>query len=129
MVEFDGVPATGCTQSGGTTITCTGTPPHAPGAAQVRVRNPDTRATNLSSNYTFVSGTPRTTSLTAAKSGSDVVITWICTGCTVASPARLYRAQNTVLSQYLEIYNGGISGTYTNTGAAASAQSYFWNVE
>ena len=101
----------------------------APGNAQVRVRNPDTRAANLSTNYTFVSGTPRTASLAVAKSGSNALLTWSCSGCDASHPARLYRAQNAAFSLYLETYNGGTGGSYSNSNAISSAQNYFWNVE
>ena len=132
VVEFDGVPASGCTQSGGTTITCTASPPHASGASVVRVRNPDTRTGYLpSSAFQFSGGTSRTlNSLKITKASANAALAWTtCNGCSVSAPARIYRAQNAAFSLYLEQYNGGIGGAYTNAGAVTTMQSYFWTVE
>ena len=129
VVEFDGVPAGGCLFVNSATLTCAATPPHAPGLVSIRVRNPDTRIGNLPAQYTYTSGTSRANNLRIAKSGGDAALTWSCASCTAASPARINRSQNAAFSLYLENYNGGISGAYTNTGAVASAQSYFWTVE
>ncbi len=129
VVEFDGVPAIGCTQTGGTVITCTATPPHAPSLVSIRVRNPDTRIGFLPAQYTYTAGTSRASNLRVAKSGADAVLTWNCAACSAASPARINRSQNSAFSVYVENYNGGISGAYTNAGAVSSAQSYFWSIE
>ncbi len=145
VVEIDGVPAGGCTQSGGTLITCSGSPAHPAGpAARVVVRNPDTRARALPANaFTYGAAAPRASNARAAKNGADVWLSWSCTGCTTGAPARIYRAQNPRFSLYLEPYNGGANGTltggctaasgnnscYNNGGAVSSAQSYFWTVE
>ncbi len=132
VVEFDGVAASGCASNlpaGGTQITCAGTPPHAAGAAAVRARNPDTRSGALPGNYQYLGGASRASGLRVAKSGPDAALTWSCPSCGAGNPAQVYRAQNAALSLYLENYNGGAGGAYTNTGAVASAQSYFWTVE
>jgi hypothetical protein len=131
VVEFDGVAASGCTQSGGTVITCTGTPPHAPGSAKIRVRNPDTRAGGLPGLYSYVSGTQRTSNFRVAKAGSNAALSWSCTGCTAANPARIYRSQNAAFTLNLESYNGGTGGSYSNSGAlsASANPGYFWSVE
>ena len=129
VVEFDGVPATGCTVVSGGVITCTATPPHAPGSARLRVRNPDTRTGYLPANYLYTAGTSRAVNFRLLKAGGNAQLSWNCAGCTAASPARIYRGQNALFTAYLEAYNGGIGGTYTNSGALTSAQSYFWTVE
>jgi hypothetical protein len=130
-VEFDGVAATSCSQSGGTVITCTGTPPHFPGAASVRVRNSDTRQGVMGQAYTYTGGGPRASNLHVAKSGSDAALTWSCASCSASAPARVWRSQNAAFTQYVEQYNGGTGGGYTNSGALAAAAygSYFWSVE
>jgi hypothetical protein len=128
-VEFDGIAATGCTTVSASVITCTGTPPHFAGAAAVRVRNTDTRAGYLPASYTFTASSPRVVnSLAVAKSGSSAVLSWSCSGCDASHPARIYRSQNAGFTQYNEQYNTP-AGPYTNTGAVATAYSYFWNVE
>ncbi len=144
VVEFDGVPASNCAQSGGTVINCAATPPHVAGFSRVRARNPDTRTGYLPANYQYVGGASRANNLRAVKSGADAWVSWNClaTDCTAASPARIYRAQNPAFSLYLEQYNGGASGSqtgctaaagtnscYNQAGAAGNAQSYFWSVE
>ncbi len=144
VVEFDGVPVYTNYGGGGcaltaTTITCTagasGTPAHAPlpaAGVPVRVRNPDTRVGVMPQNYVYTGGAPRvTTSLRVAKSGTNAALTWTCATCVVSNPARVYRSQNAAFTQYLENYNGGTSGTYSNTGALATTTypSYFWSVE
>ena len=60
-----------------------------------------------------------------AKSSGEALITWTCTGCNATHPDRLYRAPNTAYSQYLDIYNGGISATSTNTATLSSTKNYF----
>ena len=140
VVEFDGVPASGCTQSGGTTITCTVSPPHPAGASVVRVRNPDTRTGYLPLTPTpafSFSGYPpggpwgrSANSLRVAKAGGvNAQLTWTCVGCSASAPARIYRSQNVAFNSYLEQYNGGTGTTYTNSNAVSSAQNYFWSVE
>ena len=68
-------------------------------------------------------------SLRAAKSGANANLTWSCAGCTAGNPGRLYRAQNSGFTVYLEQYDVGTASAYSNTGALGSAQSYFWSVE
>ncbi len=149
VVEFDGVAATGCVLNLSTspqTVVCN-TPPHAAGAAVIRVRNPDTRAKQLAQTFLFGGGPSRAAeSLRVAKSGGDAWVSWSCSppsSCTIPAPARLYRSQNALFSLYLETYNGGPSGTitggctpaagndscYANAGVAANPRSYFWSVE
>ena len=138
VIEFDGVPVYtnygggGCTLSP-TQIVCnagaSGTPAHAPGLASIRVRNPDTRIGYLPAQYTYTGGTARASNLHVAKSSVDAALTWSCASCAGSNPARVYRSQNALFSTYLENYNGGIGGAYSNTGAVATAQSYFWTVE
>ncbi len=137
VIEFDGVPVytnygAGCTLSA-TQIVCnagaSGTPAHAPGLASIRVRNPDTRIGFVPAQYTYTGGASRASNLRVAKSSADAALTWSCAGCSSANPARVYRSQNVFFSSYLENYNGGIGGAYTNSGAVATAQSYFWGVE
>jgi len=98
----------------------------------VRVRNPDTRAKYLPPTaFQFSGGTSRTlNSLRISKSSGSAALAWSsCTGCTAAAPARVYRAQNAGFTAYLEQYNGGTGGAFTNGGAVTSAQNYFWSVE
>jgi hypothetical protein len=132
VVEFDGVPATGCSASSSSVIVCTGSPAHIPGNAVVRVRNTDTRRGILAAPYVYQSGTPRVVnSLRVAKSGGDAALTWSCAGCTASAPARVTRSENAPFNLYLEQYNGGASGSWSNTGALAPSAnpSYFWVVE
>ena len=64
------------------------------------------------------------------ESSANAALAWTtCDGRSASAPARVYRAQNVVFSLYLEQYNGGIAGVYTNTGAVSTTQSYFWTVE
>jgi hypothetical protein len=135
VVEFDGMAATGCTVTA-TAIGCTATPPHAPGLVSIRVRNPDTRIGYLPVQYSYTTGSPRASNLLVAKASGNANLSWNCAAasCTASAPARVYRSQNAAFSLYIENYNGGASsaggaGAYTNTGAVASAQSYFWSVE
>ena len=135
VVEFDGVPATGCTvntSASPNTIACTGSPAHIAAATSVvRVRNPDTRTGYLPATaYQFSGGTDRVlTSLHLAKATANAALTWTCGSCSAGAPARVYRAQNAQFNLYLEQYSGGVGGAYTNTNAVASAQNYFWAVE
>ena len=129
-VEFDGIPASGCSLTGSTIITCTATPAHVPALATVRVRNPDTRVAVLPAQYQFAAAASRTAnSLRVTKSGASANLAWACPGCTAGNPGRLYRAQNAAFSLYLEQYNVGTGVSFTNTGALSSAQGYFWTVE
>lgn len=129
-VEFDGAAAAGCTAVTAAVITCTGTPAHIAGAAVVRVRNPDTRAGTQGAAYLYSGGASRTVnSLRVGKSAGDAALTWSCAGCSASAPARVFRAQNASLSVYLENYNGGTGGGWSNTGAVATPYSYFWSVE
>jgi hypothetical protein len=139
VIEFDGVAASGCVLFNSSTITCTGTPPHVPGTAVVKVRNTDTRAGTMPMLYTYTGGAARASNLRVAKSGGNATLTWSCDHlvCTASAPARVYRSQNSAFTLNLETYNGGASnsltdlGTMPNTGALAPAAnpSYFWNVE
>jgi YVTN family beta-propeller protein len=139
-VEFDGVPAAGCSVDTGTvpqSVACSGTPPHVPGTAVIRLRNTDTRVGLVSTLYTYNPGVSRASNLRLAKSGNNAVLTWNCPDatCTVAAPARVARGQNALITLNPELYNGGASsggsGGWTNTGALASGSngSYFWRVE
>ncbi len=135
VVEFDGMPATGCTVTA-TTIGCTATPPHAPALVSIRVRNPDTRTAFLPVRYTYTTGSPRANNLYVTKAAGNANLSWSCPAatCTASAPARVYRAQNAQFSLFVENYNGGPStvggaGAFANTGAVATAQSYFWSVE
>ena len=111
-------------------ITCTTTPAHVANSVKVRVRNPDTRVGYLPVDYTYVGGSSRTTdSLRVAKSGANAMLTWTCGGCSASAPARINRAQDAQFNVYLENYNGGTGGSYNNSGAVGTAQSYFWTVE
>ena len=100
-----------------------------PGFVSIRVRNPDTRIGTLPVQYTYTVGAARASNLHVGKSSADAVLTWSCAGCAASSPARIYRSQNALFTAYLENYNGGTGGAYSNTGAVSSAQSYFWSVE
>ena len=95
------------------------------------MRNPDTRSRDLSAGaFSYAAGPSRAgNSLRVTPSGANANLSWSCAGCDAANPARIYRAQNAAFNLYLEPYNGGIGGAYTNTGAVSSAQSYFWTVE
>ncbi len=128
-VEFDGVAATGCSLGGGM-ITCAGTPPHFPGGATIRVRNPDTRQGVMGQAYTYALSGSRVSNLRVAKSGNDAALSWSCPSCNASAPARVWRSQNAPFTQYIEQYTGG-TGAYTNAGAlgAATYRTYFWNVE
>ncbi len=134
VVEFDGAGVNGAScgitaGASGSIFCAAATPPHVPGPAALRIRNPDTRAGYANQNYTYVAGTPRVSNLRVAKSGADAALTWNCASC-AAPPARVYRSQNAPFTLNVEQYTGG-SGLYTNTGAlAASANpTYFWSIE
>ena len=96
-----------------------------------RVRNPDTRMGYLSATaFQLSDGASRPgNSLHGAKATGNANLTWSCAACIASASARVYRAQNGAFSLYLEQYNGGIGGAYSNTNAVATAQSYFWTVE
>jgi hypothetical protein len=137
-VEFDGVPATGCSAASATVVTCTGTPPHAAvsGAGSpvaLRIRNPDTRAAYAAAAYSYGAGASRAGNLRVDKSGDDALLTWDCGGCGGGAPARIYRSQNRGFTLNVENYNGGTgaSGSWTNAGALAPSAnpSYYWVVE
>jgi hypothetical protein len=129
VVEFDGVPATGCAWVSASVITCTGTPVHWAGASVVRVRNSDTRTGYMPVAFTFNGGGGRANNLLVAKSGSDALLSYSCPGCITPMP-QVYRSQNNAFSLNVELYSGG-AASYTNTGAlaASSNPSYFWSVE
>ncbi len=131
IVEFDGLPATGCVMVSSSVITCTGagTPLHWPGAATVRVRNNDTRAGLMPVSYTYAASGSRANTLRVAKSGNDAALSYTCSGCSSPLP-QVYRSQNSAFSLNVETYIGG-AASYTNTGALAtgSNNTYFWSVE
>src|SRR6185369_16151010 len=108
VMEFDGVPASGCTVNSSTspnTIVCTGSPAHVAAATSVvRVRNPDTRTGYLpAAAYQFSGGADRAgNSLHVAKASANAALTWTCGGCTAGAPARVYRAQSAQFNLYLE---------------------------
>jgi choice-of-anchor C domain-containing protein len=132
VVEFDGVPATGCSYAGvPAVITCTATPPHVPGAALIRVRNPDTRAGTLPNGYNYLSGAPRVAanSLKITKTSNSAKLSYTCSGCTTPPP-QIYRSQNAAFSLNVEQFTGGATN-YTDSGvlAATANPTYFWSVE
>jgi hypothetical protein len=137
-VEFDGVPASGCTTVNASNITCTGTPAHLPASVNVRVRNPDTRTGYLPANYLYTTGIPRGITITKiTKSGvsnRDAVIAWSCAGGACDTlPTQLYRSQNAALKLNVEHTPGstGASGVITDAGTLAAGRnpSYFWIME
>jgi photosystem II stability/assembly factor-like uncharacterized protein len=130
VIEFDGVAAAGCSYVSASAYTCTGTAPHVPGGAVLRIRNPDTRTGYAGQLYNYAAGSSRAAgSLHIAKAGGDALLTYTCTGCTTPPP-RVYRSQNAAFTLNVEQFAGG-AGSYTNTGALASGTNaaYFWNVE
>ena len=148
VVEFDGVPASGCTVITNVipnSIACTSSPAHVGAATSVaRVRNPDTRTGYLPvTGFQFSGGADRmASSLLINKTtipgcgailAGDIALKWTCAGCDASHPARIYRAQSAQFNLYLENYNGGLGGCYDNSGAmtshAAANDSYFWVVE
>ena len=100
------------------------------GPVTVRVRNPDTRAGSLPQPYLYSGGASRTANtLRVAKASADGSLTWACPGCTISSPAIVYRSQNSAFSLYVQNFVGGTDNTHLDPGAISAPKSYFWSVE
>ena len=120
-VLIGGVAATNVVVTSATSLTCK-TPPHPAGAVSVSVTNPGNQVSTAYGSYSYAEPAGGGVQLRIARSGANIVLTWISTG---QSSYTVFRNASPTGFTQSSILTTTAATTYTDLDAASGGTTFY----